>query len=33
MTKTETITYTRELDDGSIITLECTIYYKRKRRA
>lgn len=31
MTKAETITYTRELEDGSVITLECSIYYKRKR--
>lgn len=33
MTKAETITYTRELEDGSVITLECFIYYKRKKRA
>ena len=29
----EIIIYTRELEDGSIITLECKVYYRRKKRA
>lgn len=27
----ETILYTRELEDGTTLHLQCTVYYKRKK--